>query len=1259
MSFEQRTQQQPIVDLYPGRAFLARFTPGHSGTVTVTTAVGADPCNVVAELRDGAGAVHARFTGKLAKLSMAATITVDRPRSPQWTVHLTNTSDTVVGGGDLIVSYPADVVDTPITMARLDDLAAMARRELHPEVTLSGGKLHVAVDERFASHLPDDWKAFPAVIPVPVLPDLVIDRLAPVNKVGLRFAPGSAEFPRGCIEVVLQADDIHAKAAGIPLGGATAATLTVRVGVGIERQRMFLGPVVVALDWKATGLANLGAVRSYVENKLRTKIEAVLATDAIAPLGKATQMAMKIFRMVEWIDLRITAAGLVMRHVAAPTTAATPPNVTAPPPRGRMKRLVVVMMENRSYDHMLRSLFASRADLGAAVGYGEDLGGKHYQVEESATSKVRDDPPHGSWSQLNLQAASKWCEAYDRAHASKPAATRHNDPGEVLRYLRAAVIPTYRFLADQACVCVDWRAAIPGQTWPNRNYGLSGSSDGILDNGKGGFDFYDLLTVCDVLEAQRVRWRYYYSDVPFLELYRRWAGNPPRPDGSVRMHRVTRFLDDAATGDLPTVTWIEPNISDFGSEAGTDDHPPADAKHGQYFIRQVYEAMRAYQTKRLKDADAARRRGDAAAEATARADANDWLLVVTYDEHGGFWDSAGIGPAVDDDFADTRRRGFRVPGFFISPWLGRSICKVPLDHASMVRTVLDQFCAPEGAISRLARVAHANGFADILDGGAGGAWPQPLPAARAMPPAPALTADFTPPDFGQEAQFDTIDLDRGDGVRQWEEFRRARDRVIERREAAAAVTIVDGAGGSEGGVVGATTVSAAAPAAPIVTAPTLTPGATFDALAVTGADDDLIDAIAAATGWRRQPLSRLASLFVPDDDVSIGDAWKQLAELRARFPRAEFEALWDAIGKQAADTDLDTTAPLNWALDAICARDAWKLPSPSGRHRGAGIVVAHLDTGWTDHRELAGVFDRTLGWDFVDGDPVAQDPLHHGPLWFPGHGTATASVLASREVDGGTLIGAAPEATLLEFRISRSVVHLSTRRMAKAILAAVDAGAHVISISAGGLRSRLLRAAVKSATDRGVVVVAAAGNYVGMVVWPAQYPEVIALGATTPTGAKWRWSSSGPRVALAAPGGSVDCAQAGGDETRVHRSSGTSFSAALAAGAIATWLSFHGRDRLLELYRPSGLAMAARRLLCSSAAGPALHGLGAGRLDLCAFLATEPRFDEQSWFGQESSIVDGDTPADAAAEQRQFFETLGGLVGEDWRALASAHGAAT
>ena len=94
--------------------------------------------------------------------------------------------------------------------------------------------------------------------------------------------------------------------------------------------------------------------------------------------------------------------------------------------------------------------------------------------------------------------------------------------------------------------------------------------------------------------------------------------------------------------------------------------------------------------------------------------------------------------------------------------------------------------------------------------------------------------------------------------------------------------------------------------------------------------------------------------------------------------------------------------------------------------------------------------------------------------------------------------GAAPGAKLIPFRVSDTVIILDTLNLARAIEMAVDAGAHVISISMGGVGSERLHDAVVYAKNKGVIVLAAAGNCVGFVVYPAAYDEVVAVAGATP-----------------------------------------------------------------------------------------------------------------------------------------------------------------
>lgn len=1233
VSVEPVVVRRPCV-LRPGSGQVVRFTPASAAPIRVTAIVGAGNCRVIAELRDASGAELARYVGPLRELLLAATPGTDPGGQAHFVVQLRN-DGTVEGDGTLQLEFTGRAVTDEIPLAKLNHLAGVvARNELNPRIVVHPTELELRIDERFDGHVPPRLKHIPRTVSKVVT--FRVEELQLGSQLAVEFVPGSARFPTGSVKVTATVAKVRVSAAGATLGGADHGAIVIEVGVGVARERVAVTGIDVTMDWNDAGLLRVIDLRELAARKLDDVLEA-LARDHVASLQMATRWIKTLMQLDEFLDLRITATGLAVRGIGAPVVPAMSAAPITTPPPGRLKHLVVVMMENRSFDHMLGDLLVSRPHLGTLPQYREVVGGVVHRLRVATTSKVLDDPPHGSAAQRR-QAAGGYVQAYLDSHL-----THHSAPDEVLTYQPEDHVPFFRFLADHACVCLDWRAAIPGQTWPNRNYALSGTSQGVLDNGAGGFDFYDFPTVCDVLDAHRPgQWRYFKSDVAFLELYRRWF----RDDTHIR--RAREFHAECAAGTLRQVTWIEPNISDFGSERGSDDHPPADIKYGQGFLSEVYRSLCAY---------------------TAKTGDHDWLLVITYDEHGGFYDSRGIGPSVDDDHAaqGTGRRGFRVPAFLVSPWLPPSVCTAELDHASIVRSILDQFCRPGTSLGALKRVRAATSFADCLDFAVDARWPSPRIAPLPPPPFAALGPAFfpPPPPAGQESTIET-QIDRGEVVPDgdgatselWREFM-ARKREALRGSGAIAV----GGGGSE---LGLDDAPAPAPAPAVVVPPG---DVRCEGLALDfpgGVAPDGFDLARDAPGWRVRPLGnhRAARVLVPPRELTIAEAWQRSRDLAARIGEP-VDPLWEVFAAPEADVEIDATAgdDPGWPIAQVGAEAAWALPSPSGRTAGEGVVIAHLDTGYTDHPELRGVFATGLGRDLVDGDAAPVDRLQALPGWFPGHGTATASVLASRGDDQGVLLGTAPRATLIEYRISRSVVHLSMRRMTEAIYLAIAAGAHVISISAGGMWSRQLHRAVRAATDAGVVVVAAAGNYWRWTVWPARFDEVIACGACHRDGTRWRWTSGRDPIDLYAPGAGVWVANAGDGAHPVRRGSGTSFAAAITAGAVATWLSFHGREPLLARYGRRGLARAARVALAASAARPADD---LPLLDLHALVrAPLPAIDPTAYLGgAESTLVEAlpltalELPPSPSpvTEEQAFFMQLGRLRGVDWLPLARADG---
>lgn len=205
---------------------------------------------------------------------------------------------------------------------------------------------------------------------------------------------------------------------------------------------------------------------------------------------------------------------------------------------------------------------------------------------------------------------------------------------------------------------------------------------------------------------------------------------------------------------------------------------------------------------------------------------------------------------------------------------------------------------------------------------------------------------------------------------------------------------------------------------------------------------------------------------------------------------------------------------------------------------GAGIKVAILDTGITDHPDLAGVKVTHV-------DLIKDGQAMHG------HGTAMATLIAGRDPAHG---GVAPASEVLDVRVADSTGMGSTALVAQGILYAVDSGARVINISLGAAAdATMLREAVAYATSRGVTVVAAAGNeQAAALAYPAGYDKVISVAAVDAQGRQAYFSNSGDSLFISAPGVGI---VSGYSDGKTVIGSGTSQAAALVTGGVAALLS--------------------------------------------------------------------------------------------------------
>jgi serine protease len=317
----------------------------------------------------------------------------------------------------------------------------------------------------------------------------------------------------------------------------------------------------------------------------------------------------------------------------------------------------------------------------------------------------------------------------------------------------------------------------------------------------------------------------------------------------------------------------------------------------------------------------------------------------------------------------------------------------------------------------------------------------------------------------------------------------------------------------------------------------------------------------ASTAWEiTHRLQDTGAFAIAEADVPVG----------AFDPRTNAAGVFDSGDCRANTASEDP----GWALDTIGWSAALALMDP-GVRGGIGIRVGHPDSGFTDHFALGSPVDQASDWDVIDNDDDATDPLRpprpsfSNPLPNPGHGTSTASIILGRG-DGARFSGVAPAAALVSFRATESVVQVFDSDVADAVRRARLAGCHVVSMSLGGTGFFGLRDAIQEAVDGGMIVMAAAGNQVGVVTAPASYDNCIAVAATGTGDSLWPGSSRGAAVDVSAPGSCVWAALFDWTVTPaariLNRTNGTSYAVAHLAGVATLWLAHHGHAALMNRY---------------------------------------------------------------------------------------------
>jgi phospholipase C len=385
-----------------------------------------------------------------------------------------------------------------------------------------------------------------------------------------------------------------------------------------------------------------------------------------------------------------------------------------------VKHVFVLMLENRSFDHMvgfsgIRGLDAETSQLTTINGLtgteSNSFNGQNYPVSKSADRLMPCDPGHEFNSVLEQLCGPG--SAYSPGGTYPPitcsgfvssyvASGGGANPGEVMKCFAPDQLPVLITLAQEFVICDNWHASMPGPTWPNRMF-VHAASSGGLDHSPttaeiigwevlNGFSFKN-GTIFDALKAKGVtRCLYAGDDFPMV------AALKGIGLGDIRSYKD--FATDLAQPDYPyDYVFIEPSYDVLNEyRNSTSQHPLTDVNLGEILIKNTYEAIR------------------------NSAIWNSSIFIITWDEHGGFYDHAtppaAVAPADSIAGSSHNQFGFnfeqygpRVPAIVISPLIPRNLIDHRLyDHASIPATIEALF----GINALTARDAKANSLHTLL-----------------------------------------------------------------------------------------------------------------------------------------------------------------------------------------------------------------------------------------------------------------------------------------------------------------------------------------------------------------------------------------------------------------------------------------------------------------------------------------------------------------------------------------------------------------
>ena len=384
-----------------------------------------------------------------------------------------------------------------------------------------------------------------------------------------------------------------------------------------------------------------------------------------------------------------------------------------PPGIDKLQHIVVLMMENRSFDHMLGSLKADDPRIDGLTGNeaNPDINGNQVPVQPLAEFQSQLDPdPDHHFAGVDLQIYGEnqapnrvpTMSGFVKSYYEEQRDVDHSH--KIMYYFPKQKLPVITKLATEYAVFNRWFSSIPGPTICNRAFAHYGTSFGqvgmdIFYLGKPYFSIYERLIKANPPRTAKI---YYFDQASStIEIVNLLQHEPQL------FATFDQFKADCKSGNLPQYCFVEPNYSDHEGKAGevpaSDQHPDHDVQEGELFIANVYNNIRKNQ--KLWEST---------------------LLLIVYDEHGGIYDHVPPPACLPDGFTATSadnkpitpfkfdRLGVRVPAVLVSPWIPRGtvIDGRVFEHASIPATVTKFFLGKYD--ERSPREKAADTFLDLL-----------------------------------------------------------------------------------------------------------------------------------------------------------------------------------------------------------------------------------------------------------------------------------------------------------------------------------------------------------------------------------------------------------------------------------------------------------------------------------------------------------------------------------------------------------------